>query len=161
MASMVHRAHGSAGFSLAEALIALAVAAVLAVALTRLVGNTRANAGKIRELVEMMTLSDSLLEQTSSQGPGTTHGRTGRFAWRVVVAPAAFSAVARRVSVKVLASTKVAGLPISASSRGEPTSVPDEVVKWVPVHVTVFVESPTGQRYAADTISLCPPVANE
>jgi hypothetical protein len=98
MSSMVPRVHRSAGFSLAEALMALVIAAMLAAALTRFISNTRMNAGEIRELVEMMTLSDSLLEQTSPQEPGITDGRTGRFAWRVVVAPIAFGAVARRVN---------------------------------------------------------------
>jgi prepilin-type N-terminal cleavage/methylation domain-containing protein len=165
--SMVPRTHRSAGFSLVEALIALAIAAMLAAVLTRLIGNTRANAGKIRELVEMMTVSDSLLEQTSPRVPGTMNGRTARFAWRVVVAPVAFSAVARRVNVKAPATAdqnraNAPGLPpISDSAPGKPTSKPEQVAKWMPFRVTVFVESPSGRKYAADTISLGPPPANE
>jgi hypothetical protein len=74
MSSMVPRVRRSAGFSLAEALMAFVIAAMLAAALTRFISNTRMNAGEIRELVEMMTLSDSLLEQTSPQEPGITEG---------------------------------------------------------------------------------------
>jgi type II secretory pathway pseudopilin PulG len=165
MSSMVLRDHRSAGFSLAEALVALAIAAVLAVALTRLVSNTRANAGKIRELVEMMTLSDSLLEQTTSQQPGITQGRTGRFAWRVAIVPMAFNAVARRVNEKVLAvadqhQSKASG-STSDSSSSKPTPAPEQAPSKIPFRVNVLVESPSGRRYAADTIRIGAPAADE
>jgi type II secretory pathway pseudopilin PulG len=167
MSSMVLRDHRSAGFSLAEALVALAIAAVLAVALTRLVSNTRANAGKIRELVEMMTLSDSLLEQTTSQQPGITQGRTGRFAWRVAIVPMAFNAVARRVNEKVLAvadqhQSKAPGsTSTSDSSFSKPTPAPEQAPNKIPFRVNVLVESPSGRRYAADTIRIGAPAADE
>ena len=161
-------AHRSAGFSLAEALIALAIAAVLAAALTRLASNTRMNAGKLGELVEMMTVSDSLLEQASPRVPGTTSGRTGGFAWRVAVTPVAFGAVAQRVEEKAVAtadqpSGKAAGLPpiSGGGSRGEPAPTPEQVVKWIPFRVSVLIESPSGRKYAADTISLGPPPTDE
>jgi type II secretory pathway pseudopilin PulG len=155
----------SAGFSLAEALVALAIAAMLAVGLTRLVSNTRANTGKIRELVEMMTLSDSLLEQTLSQQPGITQGHTGRFAWRIAVAPMAFGAVARRVNKKTLPAADQHPSKISDQSSTSDgfssKSTPEPVANKIPLRVNVLVESPSGRRYAADTIRIGTPAANE
>jgi type II secretory pathway pseudopilin PulG len=156
----------SAGFSLAEALVALAIAAMLAVVLTRVISNTRASTGKIRELVEMMTLSDTLLEQTSSQQPGTTQGRSGRFAWRVAVVPMAFNAVARRVNEKVLAAadqhqSRASGSTSTSDSSSKPTPAPEQAPNMIPFRVNVLVESPSGRRYAADTIRIAAPAANE
>jgi len=162
---MATRAGRSAGFSLVEALTALAIAAMLAAVLTRMVSNTRMSAGKIRELVEMITLGDSLLEQISLQNPGTTSGRSAGFAWRISVSPATFTATARRVNAKGPAanqSTPALGLVAdSDSSHKEQTSASQHTIEWIPFRVNILVESPSGRKYAADTISIGPRPAPE
>jgi type II secretory pathway pseudopilin PulG len=169
---MVARPSRCAGFSLAEALVALAIAVLLAAVLTRLVSNTRMSAGKIRELLEMMTLSDSLLEQASQRSPETSNGRTGHLAWQIGATPMAITAVARRVNAKVptadQAQTKTAGLTAapefatspSPSSHGA-VPPPDDASKWVPFHVIIVVQSASGRKYVTDTISIGPSPAQE
>ena len=154
-----------AGFSLAESLVALAIAALLVVAVTRLVANTRLNAGKVRELVEMMALSDSLLEHVSQGMPETSDGRTGHFTWHIDVTPMSLTAVARRVNLRGpvanQSGTKTLGLSSapestskSDSSRTEPATTPHDAVKWTPFHVTILVKSPSGRKYVTDTVKI-------
>ena len=161
---MAARASRSAGFSLAEALVALAIAVLLTAVLTRLVSNTRMNAGKIRELLEMMTLSDSLLEQVSQRLPETSNGRAGHFAWQIGAIPMAITAVARKVNAKIPTSdqpsTKTAGLTSAPEFATNPTT-PDDTPKWIPFHVTIVVESMSGRKYVTDTIGIGPPPAKE
>lgn len=98
-----HRgASTSSGFSLIEALIALAIAAFLVAVLTRFVSNTRANALRVRQEVLLDILSDSLLERLGSRElqPGRTDGRNGALRWYVDVAPITFSAHALSVAEK-------------------------------------------------------------
>jgi hypothetical protein len=92
----------AAGFSLAEALVALAIAAFLAAVLTRFVSGTRWNALKVREEVEMEIMSDDLLERFVARElqPGRTNGRSGALRWQIDIAPITFYARARSVSEK-------------------------------------------------------------
>src|SRR5262245_19521631 len=144
------------GFSLPEALIAIVIAAILAVALTRVANNTRMNAGKIQELVRMTSLNDALVSQIAPRELGVTHGRTGQFSWQIAVTPLRFSATAVRVNTEVVAdpaAPKVLGL--GALSEGSPQAKKaDEGPKWLPVYVTVTTNSPTGRRFSIDTISM-------
>jgi type II secretory pathway pseudopilin PulG len=169
---MVARTRRSAGFSLAEALVALAIAVLLTAVLTRVVSNTRMSAAKIRELVEMMTLSDKLLEQVSQQLPETTNGHTGHFAWHIGVTPTTMTAIARKVNPKIPSNdqpgTKTAGLTsapefagtsIAAGQAATPKS--DDGPKWIPFHVTILVESSSGRKYVTDTVSIGPEPAKE
>src|ERR1700728_2121926 len=96
------RRSGTAGFSLAEALVALAIAAFLVAALTRFVSTTRANALQIREGVAIDMLGESLLERlgVTQVQPGGTNGRTGALFWHIDVAPIVFYAHATSISEK-------------------------------------------------------------
>ena len=144
------------GFSLLEALIAIVIAAILAVALTRVANNTRMNAAKIQELVRMMSLNDALLSQLAPTELGVTHGRTGRFSWQIAVAPLRFTATALRINSEAIGTvpaTKVLGLS-AISDEPLKTTKPDEGPKWFPVYVTVATGSSTGRKYSVDTISL-------
>jgi hypothetical protein len=170
MDAVAPRTSRSAGFSVAEALVALAIAAMLTGILTRLVSNTRMSAGKVRELVEMMTLSQSLLEETSQHSPKSSMGRTGRLAWRISVDPIAITAVARTVKPKSStadqSTTPTLGLaPASefAQDSAKAPSQPDEGANWIPYHVTILIESPTGRKYVTDTVNIGarPPTAKE
>jgi prepilin-type N-terminal cleavage/methylation domain-containing protein len=171
MSSMSQRPDRSAGFTLGEVLVALAVAAMLATVLTRFVAGTRMNAFKVRELIEIGTLSDSLLERISSQElrAARTDGRNAGFTWHIVVSPLAFTAIARKVNEK---STPVAdtgqgkhiGLtPISSRSSGdEPKPAQTQPgVNFIPYHVSLVIEARSGRRYAADTIRIGPAQTDE
>lgn len=155
-----------------EALVALSIAALLTAALTRLVSTTRMNAGKIREFVEMMALSNSLLERVSEDVPDTSYGRTGRYVWHVDVTPMTMSAVARQVVRKSATENQstsngpglgpLADFNLNAPiSDDETAPKPNEGAKWVPFHVTILVESPSGRRYVTDTVSVGHPQTKE
>jgi prepilin-type N-terminal cleavage/methylation domain-containing protein len=163
---MAFRTNRLAGFSLAESLVALAIAALLAAALTRFVSNTRMNAGKVDELIEMMALGDSLLEHVSQKTPETSDGRAGRFTWHIDVVPMAISAVSRKLAPKKnpaagQSGPTTAGLATAESTSGSDNSImepatapPQDPVKWMPVHVTILVKSQSGRKYVTDTVSI-------
>lgn len=147
----------SAGFSIAEALIAIAIAAILAVALTRLASNTRMNARNIQELLNMMNLNEALLTQVTPTAPGTVDGRTGAYSWRAVTVPMNFMAIARRVNDKSSdRNTTQAKTPGFSPVSETPTEKKPEAqtVIWRPFHVTVSIQSPAGRVYVADTLSI-------
>jgi len=102
MSYLVPRTGRSAGFSLAEVLVALAIAAVLATALSRFVSNTRLNALKIREQVAIDILSDSLIDRVPPHQwrQGRTDGYSGSLSWRIDATPIAFTARALYVVEK-------------------------------------------------------------
>jgi hypothetical protein len=155
------RGRVSAGFSLAEALAAIVIAALLAVVLTRVANNTRMNAGKIQELVSMMGLNGALLAQVAPKELGTTHGRAGMFHWHIDVAPLNFVATARRMNKEPSDSdtssrTAVGLADFSDISAQIKKPEPAVTTKWLPVYVTVVVDSPSGRRYSFDTISIAP-----
>jgi prepilin-type N-terminal cleavage/methylation domain-containing protein len=152
---------GRAGFSLVEALVALAIAAVLTAALTRLIVDTRANAARVGELTEMAALGETLLARVASSAglrPGRTDGRRGAFAWRIGVAPIPFTAVARVRAEKKApqpaaaegpgATAKAAAVPEGGSTPA-PAAPPQ---RWVTYRVAVVIEAPSGRIYAVDTI---------
>ena len=118
MLSKRKRNSGTAGFSLVEALVALAIAALLAAVLTRFVSGTRANAQNVREEIALELASDDLLEHLAigKSLPGRIDGRSGRLAWHVDIEPIAFSANAEVVSEKKLASASNAQPGAIASS---------------------------------------------
>ena len=129
------------GFSLTEALVALAIAAFLGAVLTRFVSNTRANALQIRQEVATDILSDSLLESLGSRElrPGRIDGRSGALRWHIDVRPMTFSAQALSLSEKKPANSAQqtnglgvapsnapagGGVPASLSSGGTAGSAP-------------------------------------
>ena len=154
------RSQGAAGFSLAESLIAIVIAAILAVALTRLANNTRMNAVKIQELINMKNLDEALLAQVAPKDLGTTQGRAGTFSWQIAVAPLNFTAIARRMNKGLQdgddKSKKGAGLAAFSDDSAQIKKQEPVTITWSPVYVTVVVGSPTGRRYSVDTISIAP-----
>ncbi|HEX5958029.1 MAG TPA: prepilin-type N-terminal cleavage/methylation domain-containing protein [Hyphomicrobiaceae bacterium] len=151
------------GFSLVEALVALAIAAVLTAALTRLIVATRVSAARTGEMTEMATLGETLMARVASSQslrPGRTDGRRGAFAWHINVTPDSFTAVVRRKSEKKVAQSaaaegggafaKAPAAP-GASGTGAPAA---PVQHWVTYRVAVVVEAPSGRTYAIDTIRI-------
>jgi prepilin-type N-terminal cleavage/methylation domain-containing protein len=152
----------SSGFSLAEVLVALAIAAMLAVVLTRFASNTRLIAGRIRELVEMMSLSNYLLEKSSMRKPVPDQGRTAGFAWRISVDPISYTAVARRVSEEESPKQNTTSPTFGKDNpRAQPPAASKDTKNWIPFRMTIVVEAPSGRQYTADTIGLGPPPKDE
>lgn len=161
--------NGRAGFSLTEALVALAIAAFLAAVLTRFVSSTRMNALKVREEVVMDILSDSLLERLVGRElqPGRTDGRNGALSWHVDAAPISFYARARSVSQKKPAAASgsrptTLGLTPMPNTLGL-TPMPNQAAAksgprtaWSPYRVTAVINAPSGHSYAIDTIRIVP-----
>jgi type II secretory pathway pseudopilin PulG len=169
MSSMSRAGRASAGFSLIEALVALAIAAALTAVLTRLIITTRAGAARVGELTEMAALGDTLMARVaSSQGlrPGRTAGRRGAFVWHVDIAPVPFTALARRISEKRASAPVVAeqaGAPAklaTAFTGGDAHPPTPPQVKWAAYRVAVVVQASTGRTYAVDTIRIGPPPEN-
>jgi prepilin-type N-terminal cleavage/methylation domain-containing protein len=159
------------GFSLVEALVALAIAALLTAAVARLVATTRVNAAGIGELTEMSALADTVMARAASSQnlrPGRTDGRRGAFSWHMDIAPVPFTALARRISDKKAeeaAGAKEPGAPgkTPAASGGGDTRAPAAPpVAWIAYRVAVVIEAPSGRRYAVDTLRTGPqPQAGE
>jgi prepilin-type N-terminal cleavage/methylation domain-containing protein len=164
-----------AGFSLLEVLVALTIAAILAVVLTRFASNTRSNANRIRELVTMMSLATYLMEQTPQEGAATSDGRTAGFVWHLAKQRMAYIAVAQKLlpretgpGTNAVAAPRIAtGSPMNAQSGTTPTTTGSSAPAarlppptdtgpppWMPVRVTIIIDAPSGRRYTADTIRL-------
>jgi prepilin-type N-terminal cleavage/methylation domain-containing protein len=174
MSLACQRRSRSAGFSLIEVLIALAIASLMAVVLTRFVAGTRMNAGKVDELLEMNTLGETLLTRVAALPnfqAGRTDGRSGVYSWRVDIAPLAYTTVTRRMN------DRNPNKPPAAANRGAtrmtmtpitPTSVTaasaaaarPTVDALIPYRVAVSIAAPSGRRHATDTIRIAPASAN-
>ena len=177
MSSVLPKPGRSAGFSLAEALVALALAAILAAVLTRFVSTTRLNAFKIREQVAIDVLSDSLVERVAAHQwqAGRSDGRSGRLVWRVDVTPTAFYAHARSIKPKKKKSNESANggtaLGLAAISDGSDDETKEDETKfaakggpattapavaWIPYRVTTVVSAPSGRSHVVNTIRFGP-----
>ena len=161
----------TAGFSLVEALVALAIAAFLAAILTRFVSGTRFNAFKVREEVAMDILSDNLLERfvTRELQPGRTDGRSGALGWHIDITPIAFYARARSVHEKKRATAgggqaNAPGLPLMSNNSDKAPQAAAQsapVVTWNPYHITAVINTPSGRSHAVDTIRIAPQQAEQ
>jgi len=140
------------GFSLAEVLVALAVAAMMAAVLTRYVAGTRFNAAQVRERVELWTIAQSMLDGLSKTiSPGTSEGQIGAYRWHREIAPIASDAAARTE-----APSAQGGLEDHLGSPvGRRTAAPSTA--WVLYRIKVQIEAPSGRQYEADTIRITRP----
>jgi prepilin-type N-terminal cleavage/methylation domain-containing protein len=171
MSSRCRRPSSSAGFTLTEVLVALAIAAMLSSMLVRFVAGTRANARRVGEAVEMATLAETLLARMATAQdvqPGRTAGRSGNFRWEMVVRPLAHNAVARRVNEPEKPNSAEAGNRKGGFSErftlsmkvDTPDSQPATSRKsWVVYQVAVAVEAPSGRTHVADTLKIGSPAA--
>ena len=144
---------GSAcGFSLAEVLVALAVAAMMAAILTRYVAGTRFNVAQVHERLELGTISQSMLDGLGETlSPGSSSGQNGPYRWRMEIAPITPDAVAQTEAPSGQGPLEdilraVGGQRTAASSTA-----------WVLYRVKVQIEAPSGRQYAADTIRISRP----
>jgi prepilin-type N-terminal cleavage/methylation domain-containing protein len=172
MSSRFRRRSRSAGFSLVEVLVALAIAAMMTVMLVRFVGGTRVSAARISEALEMATMAETLLARVASGQdvhPGRTVGRAGAFLWRIEIQPITFTATARRTHERAAresaetgaekATTRSAGkaMKADAESSGRAGAA---LNNWITYRVAVAVEAPSGRKHVADTVRVgAPPLA--
>lgn len=175
MSSMSRGHSRSAGFSLGEVLVALVVAAMMAAILTRFVAGTRMNAARIGEVLEMTTLSETLLARISSVGQlkrGRTDGRVGFYTWHIEITPVTFVALARRMNEKKRPAPDGDGKDEDKKIFSGFTSMTDEAnlkpksaaapqINWISYRVAILVEAPSGRRHAADTIKIGPADSDE
>ena len=142
------------GFSLAEVLVALAVAAMMAAILTRYVAGTRFNAAQVRERLELWTISQSMLESLDKTlSPGTSFGQNGPYRWRMEIAPAPLTPDA--VAQTEAPSGQGPLEDILRAVGGQRTAASSTA--WVLYRVKVQIEAPSGRQYAADTIRISRP----
>jgi prepilin-type N-terminal cleavage/methylation domain-containing protein len=158
-----------AGFSLVETLVALAISSILVVMFARATADTRANAANILEFVTMMELSESLFEQTAVSDQGTMEGSDGGLAWRTVAVPISFTAVAGYVIDGATPGKSIDGRPPSITpglttakdfSPARADSTAGEAFSWIPFHVITTVQSRSGRKYIADSITLANPATS-
>jgi prepilin-type N-terminal cleavage/methylation domain-containing protein len=156
---------GSAGFSLIEVLVALAIAAMMTAGLTRFVAGTRANAAKVAERVEMAAFGETLLARVvSSQSlkAARTSGRSISFVWRIDITPAPFTAQAVRMNEKTAVASENAkeqanGLTTVSAGGNAALTAKDASpasVDWVAYRVAVVIEAASGQSHVVDTIRI-------
>jgi prepilin-type N-terminal cleavage/methylation domain-containing protein len=153
-----------AGFSLAEVLVALAIAAFLAAVLTRFVSGTRMNAFKVREQMAMEILSDSLLERVAAREsqPGRADGRSGDFRWRLEISPVPVYMRAISVSEKKPAQGEARqpnarGFTLSTGeSSKQMAAAPPARTRWKAYRLAATIGAPSGRSHAIDTVRLLP-----
>jgi prepilin-type N-terminal cleavage/methylation domain-containing protein len=145
MSSMLQRHNGAAGFSLAEVLVALAVAAMFAAVLTRTVAGMHLNGAQLRERLDLWNLTESLLDSlppAEALRTGITTGHSGAHSWRIEVAPTTVNAVLRM--------TGPSGSLALVSQR----TAAEANVQWNAYRIIVRVEAPSGRRHVADAIRI-------
>jgi prepilin-type N-terminal cleavage/methylation domain-containing protein len=165
MLSTPQKHSATAGFSLVEALVALAIAALLAAVLTRFVSGTRINALKIREQLAIDTLSDNLLEQVGARElePGRTDGRIGVLQWRLQISPVPVYARAISISEKksnpsdIRQSSATPLSTISNEANTQPaTPQPKSLTTWKVYRLAGVISAPSGRSHAIETIKILP-----
>jgi general secretion pathway protein I len=128
------RRAGTAGFTLIEVLVAIAVLAVVLGAIGAVVGTTVRGIRSVDRRLPLLETAQSLLASLPAREalqPGTQSGASGEFRWRI-------DAVA-------LAQTA----PDSAKTDAK-------AAKWMPLAITVRVQGSEGPPVRLDTVRLVP-----
>jgi general secretion pathway protein I len=123
-------AAASAGFTLIEVLVAIAVLAIVLGAIGAVVGTTVQNIRSVDRRLPLLETAQNLLATLPERDglqPGSQTGATGDFRWRVDIVPLA-------------------------------TKAPDAAtpVKWTPLIITVRVQGSEGPPFRLDTVRLVP-----
>jgi prepilin-type N-terminal cleavage/methylation domain-containing protein len=171
----------SAGFSMLEALIALAIAAILSIAATRGLATTRQNASKLREQLTLDAVADNLVNRAAEHTleEGRTTGRTGILDWHLEVAP--ITADARVLyskankqddakgsqgdvthsgpdaSTAALVTHTLSSQPVPQAGQDGPEAAPKKsATVWQTFRVAVAVVARSGRRVEIDAIRIGP-----
>lgn len=131
---MVRRKHNR-GFVLIEVLVAVAVAAVLLVALSRSFMTTWSGISMVREEAEAMLIARTLISAVTPRDNAaeiSQQGSTGRYSWALEVKKA----------------------PVVAAAAAANSETP---FAWTLYRVGVVVTAPTGRRTSLETSRLSRP----
>jgi general secretion pathway protein I len=132
------RRAGTAGFTLIEVLVAIAVLAVVLGAIGAVVGTTVRGIRSVDRRLPLLETAQSLLASLPAREalqPGTQSGASGEFRWRI-------DAVA-------LGQTA----PDSAKTDAKTDA---KAAKWMPLAITVRVQGSEGPPVRLDTVRLVP-----
>jgi general secretion pathway protein I len=133
---------GTAGFTLIEVLVAIAVLAVVLGAIGAVVGNTVRTIHSVDRRLPLLETAQSLIASLPTRDalqPGTQSGTSGDFRWRI-------DAVLLNRNVP-----DVAAAVLSTAATGAPPKV-----SWVPLAITVRVQGGEGPPVRLDTVRLIP-----
>src|SRR5580704_3495575 len=133
---------GSAGFTLIEVLVAIAVLAVVLGAIGALVGNPVRAIRSVDRRLPLLETAQSLIAALPARDalqPGTQTGTSGDFRWRI-------DAVLLNISVPDNAAAALSTAATGASPK----------VNWVPLAITVRVQGSEGPPVRLDTVRLIP-----
>jgi general secretion pathway protein I len=140
--SEIRPPRGSAGFTLIEVLVAIAVLAVVLGAIGGVVGNTVRTIRSVDRRLPLLETAQSLIAALPARDalqPGTQSGTSGDFRWRIDA---------------VLLNRNVpdnAAAALSTAATGAPAKV-----NWVPLAITVRVQGSEGPPMRLDTVRLIP-----
>jgi general secretion pathway protein I len=133
---------GTAGFTLIEVLVAIAVLAVVLGAIGAVVGNTVRSIRSVDRRLPLLETAQSLIASLPTRDalqPGTQSGTSGDFRWRIDA---------------VLLNSNVpdnAAAALSTAAAGTPPKV-----NWAPLAITVRVQGSEGPPVRLDTVRLIP-----
>ena len=133
---------GTAGFTLIEVLVAIAVLAVVLGAIGAVVGNTVRTIHSVDRRLPLLETAQSLIAALPARDalqPGTQSGTSGEFRWRI-------DAVLLNGNVP-----DNAAAALSTAATGAPPKV-----NWMPLAITVRVQGGEGPPVRLDTVRLIP-----
>jgi general secretion pathway protein I len=140
--SDIRTPRGSAGFTLIEVLVAIAVLAVVLGAIGAVVGNTVRGIRSVDRRLPLLETAQSLVASLPSRDalkPGTQSGASGEYRWRI-------EAVLLNRNVPDSDATTAATVAAGATPK----------VSWVPLAITVRVQGSEGPPVRLDTVRLIP-----
>jgi general secretion pathway protein I len=141
--SEIRPPRGTAGFTLIEVLVAIAVLAVVLGAIGAVVGNTVRTIHSVDRRLPLLETAQSLIASLPARNalqPGTQSGTSGEFRWRI-------DAVLLNSNVP----DNNAAAALSAAATGTPPKV-----SWTPLAITVRVQGSEGPPVRLDTVRLIP-----
>jgi prepilin-type N-terminal cleavage/methylation domain-containing protein len=132
---------GTAGFTLIEVLVAIALFAVVLGAIGAVVGNTVKSIRSVDRRLPLLETAQSLIASLPAREalqPGTQSGASGEYRWRIDA---------------VLLNRNV---PDSPALRPTVAAGAAPKVNWVPLAITVRVQGSEGPPVRLDTVRLIP-----
>ncbi len=146
--SEIRPPRGTAGFTLIEVLVAIAVLAVVLGAIGAVVGNTVRTIRSVDRRLPLLETAQSLIASLPARDvlqPGTQSGVSGDFRWRIDAV-----LLNRNVPDKAAAALSTAAPAAPAATAAAPK------VTWVPLSITVRVQGSEGPPVRLDTVRLIP-----
>jgi general secretion pathway protein I len=133
---------GTAGFTLIEVLVAIAVLAIVLGAIGGVVGNTVRTIHSVDRRLPLLETAQGLIASLPTRDalqPGTQSGTSGDFRWRIDA---------------VLLNSNVPDNAAAVLSTAATGAAPK--VSWVPLAITVRVQGGEGPPVRLDTVRLIP-----